>query len=527
MPTKSNKEERLQKIIARAGLASRRAAEQMIVEGRVQVDGRVVKELGAKADPNDSEIRVDGTRIRLERRRRYIILNKPSGYVTTRSDPGGRPTVMELLPHSLRSLYPIGRLDMSSTGLLLLTDDGDFAQQVGHPKFGIEKTYVVTVRGTPSDRTLERARNGIRVEGDLLKVKSVHLLGSRRQSKRTLRQPSPMPRRKPGSSVAYWRTGPQRERDKVETARLDVVLVEGKYREVRRLFKALGHPVLALHRSKVGELSDRGLPEGMFRPLSALEIRQLKSPRDAPAEARARRSPAFAKASASVKTSADRSARPRRSSKSEGGRSEERTDRRRPQSERLSSNTPRDRRNASYRGESASDARVRRKPAFGKASASAETSTDKSARSRRSAMGVGGKKERPSRDARRKRGDRVPPSPRASSSAETSMDKPSRPHRRPKDGGDKKKRPWRDGRREHSDRVSPSPRASASFEAPADKPARPRRPSSNKQRRVSPKRLAKSTPQSKGGNARQKGKGDRGAVPKISKKPSRRVKKGA
>lgn len=446
MPTKSSKEERLQKIIARAGLASRRAAEQMIVEGRVQVDGRVVKELGAKADPNESEIRVDGTRIRLERCRRYIVLNKPRGYVTTRSDPGGRPTVMELLPHSLRSLYPVGRLDMSSTGLLLLTDDGDFAQRVGHPRFGIEKTYIVTVRGTPSDRALERARNGVRVEGDRLQVKSVHLLASRRQSKRIPHQPSPMPRRKSDSGAAYWRTGPKRERGKVETARLDVVLVEGKNREVRRLFKALGHPVLELHRSKVGELSNRGLPEGMFRPLSTLEIRQLRSPRDAKAQARARRS-----------------------------KSEERADGRRPPSERLSSNTPRDRRKASYRGKSASDARVRRKPA------SAETWTDRPARPRRSSKSEGGKKERPLRDARRER----------------------------------------------PDRVSPSPRASASAEAPVHKPARPRRPSSNKQRRVSPKRLAKSTQQSKEGGSRRQGKGDRRAVPKISKKPGRRAKKGA
>jgi pseudouridine synthase len=359
MPKESSREERLQKIIARAGIASRRAAERMIVEGRVQVDGRVVKELGAKADPSRSDVRVDGRRIRLGGRRRYIVLNKPRGYVTTRSDPGGRPTVMELLPHSLRTLYPVGRLDMSSTGLLLMTDDGDFAQHVGHPRFGVEKTYLVTVRGTPTDRTLARARNGIRVEGESLRVQSVHVLDSRR-------------------------------REKVETARLNVVLIEGKNREVRRLFKALGHPVLDLHRSKVGTLSDRGLPEGMFRPLSSREVRQLKSPqpersgsaasraararrarsegrpdgspqpaavRSEPVErrtrtrtrrerplsdgsgsaARARRAPAFAKASA----------RPHRSSKSEGGRSKERPDTS-PQSERPSSRTPRERPNASY-----------------------------------------------------------------------------------------------------------------------------------------------------------------------------------
>jgi pseudouridine synthase len=331
MPKKSSTEERLQKIIARAGKASRRAAEQMIVEGRVQVDGRVVKELGAKADPERSDIRVDGTRIRLEHRRRYIVLNKPRGYVTTRSDPGGRPTVMELLPHSLRSLYPVGRLDMSSTGLLVLTNDGDFAQQVGHPRFGIEKTYLVTVRGAPSDRMLDRAQKGIRVDGERLKVKSVHVLGSRR-------------------------------RGKLDTSTLSVVLVEGKNREVRRLFKALGHPVLELHRSKVGVLSDRGLPEGMFRPLSSLEIRQLKSPRGARAArprrgsgrsveaqrakaevsaARSRR-PSFSKSSASAGASVDK---PRRSPKGEGGRRKSRRE------GSPSSRIPRDPRKAGFKGD--------------------------------------------------------------------------------------------------------------------------------------------------------------------------------
>jgi len=445
MPIKSSREERLQKIIARAGLASRRAAELMIAEGRVQVDGRVVKELGTKADPNQSDIRVDGTRIHIESRRRYIVLNKPRGYVTTRSDPGGRPTVMELLPHSLRSLYPVGRLDMSSTGLLLLTDDGDFAQRVGHPRFGIEKTYVVTVRGTPSDRALERARNGIQVEGERLKVKWAHALGPRRAS----------PRKKDllHTSGNYGRTAPKREQEKVETTKLNVVLVEGKNREVRRLFKALGHPVLDLHRSRVGVLSDRGLPTGTFRPLSALEIRQIKSP--------------------------------------------------------PSSRTPRDRRNASYRGDSPRTPRDHR-------NASSRGDPSSKTRSDRRNVSYGGDSPNRGVTEARARARRPPAFAKVS----------ARPRHSSKSGG-----------------------GSAFIKAPAtaDKPARPRRPSSNKQRRVSPKPSVKSENQSKGG-ARRKGKGrpafakastrarhsmkgvggkgEGRAFSEISKKPGRRTKKG-
>ncbi len=493
MPIKSNSEERLQKIIARAGLASRRAAEQMIVEGRVQVDGRVVKELGAKADPSESDIRVDGTRIHIERRRRYIMLNKPRGYMTTRSDPGGRPTVMELLPHSLRSVYPVGRLDMSSTGLLLFTDDGDFAQRVGHPRFGIEKTYVVTVRGTPSDQTLERARNGIRVEGEKLKVKSVHVLGSRPKSTRILHESSPTPGRKLGSGVAHWRTGLKRERDKVETARLEVVLVEGKNREVRRLFKALGHPVLELHRSKVGVLSDRGLPEGMFRPLSALEIRQLTQPERSPSS-RTRRD----------RRNEDHRGDPR-SERRTGARTrkEERADGRRPRAERPpspSSRIRRDHRSELYEGERASGARAR-----------------------------------PLGDGRRERSDRVPPSPMTPSGSPRRVFAKS-PAKGPRGSGSASAEI--PASKPSGPRRPAFAKASASAKTSAVKPGRPRRSSksvggspkggggasSTKRRRVSPKSPVKFAQQSKEGGARRKG--DRRAFSKVSKKPGRRAKKG-
>jgi 23S rRNA pseudouridine2605 synthase len=249
--------ERLQKILSRAGVASRRAAEKLILDGRVSVDGSVVTELGTKADPETSVIRVNGKRVRIAWKRRYLVLNKPRGFVTTRSDPSGRPTVMELLPRSLRSLFPVGRLDMGTTGLLLLTDDGAFAQKVAHPSYEVEKTYMVTVRGIPSERILEKAKKGVQVEGQKLRVRTVELLRAQRKGS---------PRRKV-------------EGEAKEKAHLRIVLVEGKNREVRRLFQSLGHPVLALHRSKIGSLSDRGLPSGAYRSLTPREIRRFALPK--------------------------------------------------------------------------------------------------------------------------------------------------------------------------------------------------------------------------------------------------------
>jgi 23S rRNA pseudouridine2605 synthase len=242
--------ERLQKILANAGIASRRAAEKLIEEGRVEVDGRVVKELGTSADPDTQEIRVDGTRVRSGRKRRYVALHKPKGYVTTRSDPGHRPTVMELLPQSLRSLYPVGRLDMASTGLLILTDDGELAHKLTHPRFGIEKSYLVALAGRPDSKTLERATRGIVVDGEKLAVEDVEILG------RSDRWSSPTEARN-------------------ERTRLRATLRRGKNREIRRLFEALGFPVLDLHRESIGALTVKGIPPGGFRPLTPAEVKLL------------------------------------------------------------------------------------------------------------------------------------------------------------------------------------------------------------------------------------------------------------
>jgi 23S rRNA pseudouridine2605 synthase len=256
--------ERLQKILSNAGIASRRAAERLIEEGRVEVDGKVVRELGTSADPESQDIRVDGARVRPGRPRRYVALHKPKGFVTTRSDPGRRPTVMELLPPSFQNLYPVGRLDMGSTGLLILTDDGELAQKLTHPSFGVEKSYLVTVAGQPDRKTLERATRGIVVDGERLALEAVERLGGRIE-------------RRPATADSLS-----------ERTRLRVTLRRGKNREIRRLFETLGHPVVDLHRESIGGLSVRGIPPGGFRPLSLAEV-ELLSRRPARARGTRRR----------------------------------------------------------------------------------------------------------------------------------------------------------------------------------------------------------------------------------------------
>ena len=267
-------EERLQKTIARSGLSSRRQAEQMIADGRVKVGGEVVTQAGRKVDPSRDDIRVDGVRVRPGRPRRYLLLNKPVGYLTTRSDPRRRRTVMQLLPISLRSLFPVGRLDMATSGLLILTDDGDFAQRVAHPRYGLSKTYAVTVWGTPSEVTLERAKRGVRVEGQRLRVASVRKLPEAKKSRGT----------KPRTRLKRGKQGTREGKSAKDTqkSRLRVVLSEGRYREIWRLFKSLGHPVIELHREKVGFLDDKGLAPGAFRLLTPGEIAGLLSPRTLP-----------------------------------------------------------------------------------------------------------------------------------------------------------------------------------------------------------------------------------------------------
>lgn len=248
--------QRLQKILSHAGIASRRAAEKLIEEGRVEVDGEVVHERGTSADPDRQDIRVDGARVRASRPRRYVALHKPRGYVTTKSDPSRRPTVMDLLPPTLQSLFPVGRLDMFTSGLLILTDDGELAQQLTHPRFGVEKSYLVTLSGRPDDKVLERATRGIVVDSERLAVEEIEVLSARAE------------KRPPAGGA--------------QKTRLRATLRRGKNREIRRLFEALGFPVTELHRERIGGLTLRGIPLRGYRILERREVELLRGRRPEP-----------------------------------------------------------------------------------------------------------------------------------------------------------------------------------------------------------------------------------------------------
>lgn len=240
-------EERIQKILARAGVAARRKAEDLIREGRVTVNGEVAT-LGAKADPLKDAIKVDDRRIHVPRAQRYLLLFKPKGYLTAVSDPQGRPTVLDLVPAALRkALVPVGRLDYQTEGLLLLTDDGDFAQHLAHPRYGCRKTYEVKVKGVPAETALDRLRAGIVLEG-----------------KRT----------SPCRIEPVRRTGPRREETGNSWFRVE--LSEGRTRQIREMFFRVGHPVQKLRRVAIGPLSDASLGPGDLRELTEREVEQLR-----------------------------------------------------------------------------------------------------------------------------------------------------------------------------------------------------------------------------------------------------------
>jgi pseudouridine synthase len=235
--------DRLQKILSHAGIASRRAAEKLIAEGRVTVNGKAVREMGTKADPAHDDIRVDGRRVKGPERLRYILLYKPAGYVTTRSDPQRRHTVMDLIDGVREYVYPVGRLDYDTEGLLLLTNDGDLAAMLTHPRHEVERTYEAHVAGVPDDDAIDRLRRGIPLDGRRTQPADVILLNKR------------------------------------PTDREGIVLItirEGRNRQVRRMLEAVGHPVRTLRRTKIGPLSDRRLKPGEWRDLSAKEVAALQ-----------------------------------------------------------------------------------------------------------------------------------------------------------------------------------------------------------------------------------------------------------
>lgn len=233
--------ERLQKILSQAGIASRRAAEQLMLDGRVTVNGTPVRELGTKADPARDDIRVDGRRVKAPERHRYLLLNKPRGYVSTRSDPQRRPTVIDLLGGVREYVYPVGRLDFDSEGLLLLTNDGDLAARLTHPRHGVPRVYEVTVLGVPDAHDLERLARGVTLDG----------------------------RRTERAKIELVHTKPK--------AVLRITVGEGRNRQVRRMCEAIGHPVDELRRVAIGPLRDTTLRPGQFRDLTPEEVRRLQA----------------------------------------------------------------------------------------------------------------------------------------------------------------------------------------------------------------------------------------------------------
>jgi pseudouridine synthase len=230
--------ERIQKILSQAGVASRRASERLMVDGRVTVNGLTIRELGTKADPVHDDIRVDGRRIKRPERHRYLLLNKPRGFVTTRSDPERRPTVLDLLKGVREYVYPVGRLDFDSEGLLLLTNDGDLAARLTHPSHGVPRVYEAQVLGVPDRHDVERLGKGVTIEGRRTEAAEIKALG-------------------PG--------------------RLMITVREGRNRQVRKMFDAIGHPVTRLKRVAIGPIRDPALKRGCWRELTPHEIRRLKS----------------------------------------------------------------------------------------------------------------------------------------------------------------------------------------------------------------------------------------------------------
>lgn len=238
--------ERLQKILAKAGVASRRAAEQLILDGHVQVNGQIVTELGAKADPVSDHIRVDGKLLHGAERLRYFVLNKPRGYVTTVKDPEGRPTVMEFFAKTGERLYPVGRLDYQSEGLLLVTNDGPLANALTRAASGVEKTYLVKVAGQPSPELIEQLSSGISIDR------------GRRGEGRVQTAPARIRQVRPGNNPWF-----------------EVTLIEGRNRELRKMFEEIGHHVEKIRRVGYGPLVLDQEP-GKMRELEPNEVEALR-----------------------------------------------------------------------------------------------------------------------------------------------------------------------------------------------------------------------------------------------------------
>ena len=234
-------EERLQKYLAQCGVASRRKCEELVLQGRVQVNGVTVTELGTKINPEKDKIKFDGKDIKQSPKLVYILLNKPIGYVTTADDQFGRDTVLDLVKVKER-IVPVGRLDMYTSGALILTNDGDFVYQVTHPKHEIKKTYTVTIKGIVQNSEVEQLRNGIKIDDYITKPARVKILKTDTEK---------------------------------GISRLEITIHEGKNRQVRKMCEAVGRKVLALHRSKIGGIGVKDIELGKWRYLTANEVQQI------------------------------------------------------------------------------------------------------------------------------------------------------------------------------------------------------------------------------------------------------------
>jgi 23S rRNA pseudouridine2605 synthase len=232
--------ERLQKILAGAGIASRRRAEEYIRQGRVKVDGQLVQEMGLRVDPRRQRIEFDGKLVATRETPVYLLLNKPRGYLSTLSDPQGRPIITDLLPGVDARVFPVGRLDLDSEGALLLTNDGELAQQILHPSYEVKKTYIARVAGKPEADRLRELEEGIVIEGKRTWPAQLKLLAA---------EPT-------GSTF-------------------EVIIHEGRKRQIRKMFAAIGHPVLQLKRIAYGNLKLGNLPVGKFRLLTPLDLERI------------------------------------------------------------------------------------------------------------------------------------------------------------------------------------------------------------------------------------------------------------
>ena len=234
-------EERLQKYLAECGVASRRKCEELILEGKVKVNNQIVTELGVKVNPEKDIVKFEDKEIKPTSKMVYILLNKPIGYVTTADDQFGRDTVLDLVKVKER-IVPVGRLDMYTSGALILTNDGDFVYKVTHPKHEIEKTYTVTVKGIIKNEEVEQLRKGVKIDDYITKPAKVKILKTDIEK---------------------------------NISRLEIVIHEGKNRQVRKMCESVGRKVLALHRSKIGKIEVKDIELGKWRYLKDGEIQEL------------------------------------------------------------------------------------------------------------------------------------------------------------------------------------------------------------------------------------------------------------